>query len=316
MTHTVNIDTLELTAEFFGPVQQREVRDSIINALLSSYSNLYISQSKKNNKNIFVSEVFTAGTKILEIKSGSYPDKVYSHIKGSLIYYVSVEIAGLKSYDEKADAFSHECLRRVCAYLNTNMIQFLYTAIDVCVDMRCPFENVYAFINKRAPHVQRYRVGEPQMYATTHYLEKHNHTHNSVSRRSYFYAKGIKEEQLNLNITRFEMKLQSRMFRNYNNSSLSVLAENLDKYHILYFPTVEEKYAALSIYTQYEDTIRRRDLHKLGLDRYRVIPDTRHIEWFLIELRNVHEHDLGLHIAEVNNDWLDYSVSTETVADL
>ena len=59
------------------------------------------------------------------------------------------------------------------------------------------------------------------------------------------------------------------------------------------------------LYGAAKSNIRRRDLHKLGLDRYRVIPDTRGIENFLLELYNVYEHDLKLPVEEVDNSWID-----------
>jgi hypothetical protein len=59
------------------------------------------------------------------------------------------------------------------------------------------------------------------------------------------------------------------------------------------------------LYGAVEGNIRRRDLHKLGLDRYRVIPDTKEIEYFLFSLYNIYESDLGLAVKQTNNgfDW-------------
>jgi hypothetical protein len=82
-----------------------------------------------------------------------------------------------------------------------------------------------------------------------------------------------------------------------------MLQDEINRYHILYFPTLDEKDTALSIYATHEESIRRRDLHKLGLDRYRIYPDTSEIEWFLTELYNVYEHDLKLPVEKVDNGW-------------
>ena len=46
-------------------------------------------------------------------------------------------------------------------------------------------------------------------------------------------------------------------------------------------------------------------IDKLGLQRYRLYPDTRGIENFLLELYNVYEHDLKLPVPVVDNSWLD-----------
>ena len=47
------------------------------------------------------------------------------------------------------------------------------------------------------------------------------------------------------------------------------------------------------LYGATKSNIRRRDLHKLGLDIYRIIPDTKEIEYFLFTLFNIYESDLG-----------------------
>ena len=59
------------------------------------------------------------------------------------------------------------------------------------------------------------------------------------------------------------------------------------------------------LYGATKGNIRRRDLHKLGLDRYRLLPNTSEIEWFLTELYNVYEHDLDLPVEEMDNSWID-----------
>ena len=55
------------------------------------------------------------------------------------------------------------------------------------------------------------------------------------------------------------------------------------------------------LYGATKSNIRRRDLHKLGLDRYRVIPDTKEIEYFLFSLYNIYESDLGLAVNDRGN---------------
>ena len=57
------------------------------------------------------------------------------------------------------------------------------------------------------------------------------------------------------------------------------------------------------LYGATKSNIRRRDLHKLGLDRYRLFPNTSEIECFLTELYNVYEHDLKLPVEKVDNGW-------------
>lgn len=295
MTFTVNIDTLKIQIEFYNSNDQRNVMSNIIHALQSSYNYLHIEYNSNDNCNfksgLLVHSIHTAGTKILELKSASYLSGNHKDKNRVPIYYISIELAGLKRYDEKIDFISHSCLLRVCAYLNTHNLRFFYTGIDICVDMNIPFIYCYSFCNKRSSGVRYYKVNEVQPYFNTHYIEKYNNTHHHVMRRAYIYDKGKKENNINLNLTRFELKLQSRFF-NVNSYNENLLSTQLDKYHILYFPTLEEKEAAIELYGAVEANIRRRDLHRLGLDRYRVIPDTKEIEYFLFSLYNIYESDL------------------------
>ena len=60
------------------------------------------------------------------------------------------------------------------------------------------------------------------------------------------------------------------------------------------------------LYGATKSNIRRRDLHKLGLDRYRVIPDTKEIEYFLFSLYNIYESDLNLAITS-EDDGFDFN---------
>ena len=298
--YTLHIDTLRLQAEFYNNSDQQAVTNNICQALRSSYPYLHIDyNTNKHNKNINTHVVQTAGKNILIISTGSY--SVYNRA----IYYVTVELAGLKSYDIKIDTISYNCLIRVVAFFNTNNITFDYTGTDIAVDIECPFRHIFAFCNKKAPRVNYYHVGESQWYATTHYIEKYNRTHKRVMKRAQVYDKSIKEDGLTYPITRFELKLQSSFFNRYP-YRYGMLQDELDRYHILYFPTLDEKDAALTLYAQYEDSIRRRDLHKLGFNRYRIVANTREIENFLFSLYDVYEDDLELPVVEMDDgfDWL------------
>ena len=298
MEHTTNIDTLKLKIDFRFSSEQREVMNNISKCLITTYSFLNVTYDTSTNVAL-THQVHTAGTKILELVSGSY-----QNIYKNTTYFIAIEFAGLKRYN-KFDKIAMDCLIRVVAYLNTNNIPFNFTGIDIAVDIHIPFINTYSFCNKKAPHVTYYTTYEKQPYASTQYIEKFLLTHHRVMKRAYLYDKSIKEEDLCYNITRFELKLQSSFFNRYP-YRWGMLQNELDRYHILYFPTLDEKDGALSLYAQYENTIRRRDLHKLGLDRYRVIPDTKEIEYFLFSLYDIYESDLNLAITS-EDDGFDFN---------
>ena len=292
MNYTTGIDTLSLQIDFTNNNQQQEVMYNIINALLSSYNLQIRYNTNRFKKGLLIHSVYTAGKKILELKSGSYSKRFNKESKGLIIYYITIEFAGLKRYNNKIDDISGKCLKRVVAYLNTNSIRFDISALDIYVDLFTKIDYTYTFCNKKAAGVKYYSIYDRQPYSSTHYIENFNNTHNRVMKRAYLYDKSLKESSINCNITRFELKLQSNFFNRYN-FQLGTLNKELDRYHILYFSTQQEKDAVLAYYAPYENNIRRRDLHKLGLDRYRVIPDTKEIEYFLFSLYNIYESDLG-----------------------
>jgi len=293
MNFTVGIDSIQLQVEVLEGDKQRAIANGIKKALSSTFSSLYGFETYKK-KNLSIYTFFTAATRIMELKTGIYLSGHYKDKKRYPIYYISIEMAGLKSYDAQADELSFDCLVRVVAYLNTHVIRFNINSLDVYVDMQCPFAFTYAFCNKKASGVKYYDVYEPQPYTSTIYIEKYDHTHKRVMKRAYLYDKSLKERNMNRSITRFELRLQPRFFSRFNHFLWSELRDELDRYHILCFPTLEEKHMALLQYAQYAPLIRRRNLYRLGLDRYRIIPNISGVENFLFELLIIQEHLLNL----------------------
>ena len=304
MNYTVGVDTLTLQTNFTNNHQQQEVMYNIIGALLSTYNLQVRYNTNIHKKGLLIHSIYTAGSKILELKSGSYPSGLIKDNKRVILFFISIEFAGLKRYNNKIDEISNNCLKRVVAYLNTNSIRFDISSLDIYVDLFTKINYTYAFCNKKAAGVKYYSVNDRQPYLSTHYIEKFNNTHNRVMKRAYLYDKSFKENNFNCYITWFELLLQSNFF-NRHSFIQGVLKKELDRYHILYFLTLKEKRSVLDYYAQYEHTIRRRDLHKLGLDKYRIIPDTKEIEFFLFTLYNIYESDLGLAVKQTNNgfDW-------------
>ena len=301
MSFTVNLDSLGMQVDLLDGGEQRALINGMTTALLSSFKYLRVIQSK--HQSVSNNTFYTAGTKILEITSGIYLSGHHKENHRRTIYYVTIEFAGLKSYDEKLDIISFNCLQRVAAYLNTNTFNFFYTSMDIAVDMDISFMFTYAFCNKRAAGVQYYGIYEPQPYATTQYIEKYNHTHTYVMKRSYLYDKGVKSGNSMLPLTRYELKLQPRFFNRYPYMGGISLQDELDRYHILCFSTLKEKEAVLNLlHDAYERGIRRRDLYKLGLDMYRIYPSVNGIENFLFSLYELYEVHLNLPLAvEANN---------------
>lgn len=301
MTNTVGIDYVKLQIDLLTAEKQNKAMNGIIYALTTTYNNLHINYGTPN-KGIMTHEVLTAGKRILELKSGIYLTGSKKDTRRKTIYYISIELAGTKQYTAY-DEVATNCLVRMCAFLNNNNYRFIFTGIDVCVDIQCPMFRTLVFCNRKASGVKYYKIGESQPHSSTRYIEKYNRTHKRVMRRSYVYYKRIDGDYSTSYLTRFEMKLQSRYF-NRNDYDSNTIRANLDKYHILYFSTADEQIDATELYRTNESTIRRRDLHKLGLERYRIYPNTREVEKFLFSLYEVYEEDLNLPARKIADDWM------------
>lgn len=292
-TYTVGLDTIKLQTEFDNELEQNEVQRKMIAVLRSMDGGLWV-KSNYDNKNLAIHTVMKFNRRILEIKTGCYMLKSNNKKKKTFKYYISIEIAGLKSYIEEVDTLSYSCLIRVCAFLNTNSHKFIYTGLDVYVDLiDCKMFRVFVFCNKKAAGVKYYKLGESQPYISSKYIEKYNRTHKHVMRRSYWYSKSEKENLKGVDITRFEVKLQSRYFSK-NHYNIDTIHNNLERYHILYFPTADDRMEAIERYRVHEDKVRRRDLYKLGLDKYRIHPDTSELNDFLLNLYTIYEYQLNL----------------------
>ena len=298
---TVGLDNIKLQVDLHNLYSQRELFNKITYALTSTYSNLFISYDTNTQKRVLSHSLLSAGKKIMEINTGTYTRGHRSDKNRVTIFYITIELAGMKRYNDYTDTLSVNCLKRVSALFNSNNIRFDVTGVDLYVDVEAPFTNLYAIANRKASGVAYYGVNEPQPYASTFYIEKYNNTHTNVMKRAYLYDKGIKDNLL-YTITRFELKLQTRFFSK-NRFTNDLLQEQLDKYHILLFPTLEEKSSVLSYYAIHHLTTRRRDFYKLELERYRLLPDASGVESFIFELYNIYEHDLRLPMQKLNSEF-------------
>jgi len=289
MQYSLWFDRLVLQANLRNEEVQKEILAKLIHSLQAKFKFLTIKSDVNKNEFINYHNVFTAGKKIFDIKTGIYLTGNYKSKTRIKVYYISIEFAGTRQYT-KFDIIAHNCLQQVCGFLNSHGCSFFFTGMDVCLDMECPFYRAYVFCNKKASGIKYYKVDDPQPYATTRYIEKYNKTHKRVMRRSYLYDKVIIRDMKEVHITRFEIKLQARYFNKTRHDTNTIMA-NLDRYHILYFPTADDKIAAIERYRANEATIRRRDLHKLDLERYRIKPDIKELMEYLERLYEIEEDD-------------------------
>ncbi len=289
------LDRIKLRVEFFDSNEQSEFIIALKSLLSDSIEKIYFKDNSQNNS-LFINGYYQRN-KYLSIVSSCYSKIKCINKKKDIvtIFSVTVEFAGLKSYNYKKDNLMNKYLMMVISYLNLNFINFEVIGLDLFVDVDKPFENMFAFCNKKVGKVKYYKTLEKQYHFGTHYIEKFNNTHKNVMRRAYLYDKSLKEKLL-FPITRFELKIQTRFFNrnkidNFFDKKIfytNLLNRLIESYHILYFRSIAIKNLELASYAFLEDNIRRRDIYKLFLNHYRIIPDISNVVDDLLNLL-VHE---------------------------
>jgi len=283
--YNTTIDTVKMQLDFTTQEQQHDVHSKLISYISKDYfvnhKDFTNEISRQVNRVFFI---YYNDTYIASIATGIYTtyDK---HKRPINNYYISIKFAGLQRYNQAIDDASMDCLLRICAFLNSNNLIFKITQLDLAIDIYAKFENVMAVCTKRTPNTQYYSLSEQQKFKQTRYIENvaYNRLHK-VSKHAYTYDKAYKES-LDYDLTRFELSLSPKFFHKHN-ADINEIAKALDRYHVMYFPTVAEKQKKI---TQYESftNFRVRDIKKIGFEAYRLYPDLLYISEFLSWIFNV-----------------------------
>ncbi len=198
-------------------------------------------------------------------------------------FYVAVSFYGLKSHIGILDNLSNGCLFSVCGILNTFSIEYVFTELDVCLDISAKIDNVLAICTTKLPRTEYHLVNNSFYSGDTVYIEKISKDKISYnSQRAYVYNKA-KKENLNYPLTRFELKLQKSFFK--NDLDFEAIIDALNRYKIMYFPNIYEKSIVIDRYNSYS-RISRRDIERMGLERHRLRPDVVKIERFIKSLKS------------------------------
>lgn len=285
------LDRIKLRVEFFDSKEQSGLITALKSLLSDGMESMYFRDTYSNNS-LFINGYYL-GNMYLSIIGSCYSKNIFINKKKDIvsIFSVTVEFAGLKSYNNKKDNIMNNYLMKVISLFNFNNINYEVIGLDLFVDVDKPFKNMFAFCNKKVGKVKYYKTLEKQYHFGTHYIEKFNNTHKNVMKRAYLYDKSLKEDLL-FPITRFELKIQTRFFNRckiYNFFDRKIFYTNLlnrlmESYHILYFRSLVLKNQELASYALFEDTIRRRDFYKLSLNNYRIIPNISNVVDDLLNL--------------------------------
>jgi hypothetical protein len=295
MEYETHIDTVTVQIDCDDSVMQQMLLKELL-GYINTFGLYTGSKDVNENKATDIIKVeyalYANNSTLLTINTGSF--RTIINARYVIKYYVSVKLAGLKSYNEDSDRQSNDILMLLCAYLNSNQIVFKFAELDVAIDANIPFEHMVAVCTKKTPKTNYWEFGEQKVYENqTTYIEKIEKSKlNKAILRSYVYDKSLKEG-LPYNMTRFEIKLQSAFFNKYG-FDINPIQNALNRYHVMYFEDIGLKNSKIDAYNHYQKP-QKREIQRLGFEEYRLYPNVDYIASFIDYLLNIYFYpDFGI----------------------
>jgi hypothetical protein len=284
------VDTIKLKVEFVDRDRRRLVVDSLTrltddsNDINVRYQKIPLGRGSSYYKEEYRLELDRyyeglIGKKrtIGIISLGSYGRKD-KYGNNYTIFYINVEFAGLVKYHHERDRIARESLLQIVGYFNSERMSYKITQLDIATDIFTKYENVVVLCTRKYPKTAYYKALDKQMNDTTTYIEKiAKDKMQSTSVRSYVYDK-TKKENLDYNVTRFEVKLQSSTYADIN-----AIMGVLDRYHILFINKAKVRKQVKEQFDSY-DVVRRKDIQRMDINKYRIYPNIASIKVFFDDL--------------------------------
>lgn len=277
MTYSTEVDTASIQVNSSSLEEQQGI-SFMIRRAVTEYNKVYI----RDNILTKEKEILFNNNRLGIIRLGINPLWNKFTRQYDMNYYIAVSFYGLKSHIGILDNLSNGCLFAVCGILNTFNIDYMFTELDVCLDMNTKIDNVLALCTTKLPRTEYHSPNNSFYNGDTVYIEKFTKDRFSYySQRAYVYKKA-KKENLTFPLTRFELKLQKSFFN--NDLNFETIVNALNRYMVMYFPNIYEKNMIIDRYNSYS-RISKRDIGRMGLERYRLKPDVVKIERFIDNLK-------------------------------
>lgn len=281
------VDSMKLRFDFID----KDLRDEIYSRLI-----LFIKEIKlvgiyydKKVSNSFhnCTKLISYNTTIADISKSVFPN-LYTNISN---YYISISFHGLKRYNKEIDDRSELLLKNILAFINSEkMLVPAISQFDICTDIPSNIENILVFCVNRNKRKKYYPLGtydkdgnKIQIYDGTYEVEKFARDddkekfpiqgellkeiakrRNNVQKRASLYDKRKKilnktKYDLGYDLTRFEMKLQTRHFVN-NEVSVNAFLQELKDYRVLHFDDIKQKEEFIRNYNKANNNKHRNEL--------------------------------------------------------
>lgn len=277
MTYSTEIDTASIQVNCSSLEEQQGI-SFMIGRAVTEYNRVYITDNNFTKER----EILFNNNRLGTIRLGMNPIRNKFTRQNNMNYYIAVSFYGLKSHIRILDNLSNGCLLAVCGILNTFNINYVFTELDVCLDINTKIDNVLAICTSKLPRTEYYSLNNSFYNGDSVYIEKFTKDKlNYYSQRAYVYNKA-KKENLKFPLTRFELKLQKSFFK--NDLDLETIVNALNRYTVMYFQNIYEKNMIVDKYNSYS-RISRRDIERMGLEKYKLKPDVVKIERFIENLK-------------------------------
>jgi len=275
------IDTVALQCDFYTEEECTTAQYEIVDRLKEYrlYSKDKEHKLYSNNDIVFEYKYKTVAT----IDTGSFSYVTKDKKKARPVWYLSIKLAGLKSYIPDRDRMSHNTLMLVVSYLNTHKLLFKITQFDVALNIFTKLDNILALCTSRYSTTKYWQANEVQLFETTTYMEKFKskkHKADAVS-HACLYGKSSKEN-LDSNLTRFEISFQKKFFKN-NGFNVGAMYNEFYRYHVMYIPNQKTKQEIMDKYDSLE-VLRKKDVKDLKLERYSLHVDINVLVGFTTKL--------------------------------
>ncbi|WP_419678492.1 hypothetical protein ACN2EN_05710 [Aliarcobacter lanthieri] len=279
MKYSTEIDTVSIQINCSNLEVQQRI-SFIISRAVAEYNKVCI----RNNILTKEREILFNNNRLGTIRLGVNPIRNKFTKKYDMNYYIAVSFCGLKSHIETLDNLSNHCLFTVCAILNTLNITYVFTELDVCLDISAKMDNILAICTTKLPRTEYHLLNNSFYNGDTVYIEKISKDRISYnSQRAYVYNKA-KKENLLFSLTRFELKLQKLFFIN-NEFDFEIILNTLNRYTVMYFKNIYEKNIIINKYNSYS-RVSKRDIEKMELNKYKLKYDVVKIENFINALKS------------------------------
>lgn len=278
MVYSTEVDTTSIQINCSSLEEQQGI-SFMIGRAVTEYNRVYITDNNLTKEK----DILFNNNRLGTIRLGMNPIWNKFTRQYDVNYYVAVSFYGLKSYVGILDKLSNGCLFAVCGILNTFNVNYIFTEIDVCLDISTRIDNVLAICTSKLPRTEYYSLNNSFYNGDSVYIEKFTKDKlNYYSQRAYVYNKA-KKENLSYPLTRFELKLQKSFFK--NDLDFETIVNALNRYTVMYFPSIYEKNIVIDKYNSYS-RVSKRDIYRMGLERYRLKPDVVKIERFINDLKS------------------------------